>query len=292
MMVKSLADMAALAEDKGLKLSDLAALEEARESGLPTEQVRRRMAQMLAAMRDAAQQGADRPWRSVSGLTGGEANRYYQYTRSGGLLGEPVSTAIAYALASSCVNASMGRIVAAPTAGACGILPGVLLALQQWRGYDDEQVISALLCAGLVGQVIAARATLSGAQGGCQAECGSASAMAAAAACELSGADVQTCCHAAALALKNALGLVCDPVAGLVEVPCVKRNGVYAALALSAADLALAGICSAIPVDEVIDAMYAIGQTMPATLRETAMGGLACTPTGCRLRERVLAGQE
>jgi L-serine dehydratase len=243
---------------------------------------------MLNAMRESVKAGIESSGRSVSGLTGGEAMRYNAYVRDQGtLLGGTAAKAAIYALSASCINATMGIIVAAPTAGACGILPGVLLSLQESRGYTDEEIVPALLCAAGVGQVISVRATLSGAEGGCQAECGSAASMAAAAACELTGGSPEQCCHAAALALKNSLGLVCDPVAGLVEVPCVKRNAVFAVVALAAADMALAGIQSAIPVDEVIDAMFSIGQAMPATLRETAKGGLAATPTGCRLRREI-----
>lgn len=252
--------------------------------------VRARVLGMLTAMRESVQAGVAASGRSVSGLTGGEAKKYNDYIQQNdSLLGGAAAKAAAYALAASCVNASMGIIVAAPTAGSCGILPGVLLSMQESRGFTDDEIASALLCAAGVGQVIAMRATLSGAEGGCQAECGSASAMAAAAVCELMGGSPEACCHAAALALKNSLGLVCDPVAGLVEVPCVKRNAVFAVAALTAADMALAGIRSAIPVDEVIDAMFSIGQAMPAALRETAKGGLAATPTGCRLKASLYA---
>lgn len=288
MATLSLDGMAAEAEARGERLSDAVAASEALESGISEDEVRSRMLGMLAAMRESVKAGVSQEGRSVSGLTGGEARLYHARVERGeALLGNTAGKAAAYALAASCVNASMGRIVAAPTAGSCGILPGVLLALQESRGFPDGELVGALLCAAGVGQAVAARATLSGAEGGCQAECGSASAMAAAAACELMGGSPSTCCHAAALALKNSLGLVCDPVAGLVEVPCVKRNAVFSAVALVAADMALAGIQSAIPVDEVIDAMFSIGHAMPAALRETAKGGLAATPTGCRLKSEI-----
>lgn len=288
MAIRSLVSLAAEAASQGVKLSALVAADEASESGISEAGVRDKMAAMLQAMRESVAAGTVQEGRSVSGLTGGEARMYYARAEAGeSLLGEAAAKAAAYALAASCVNASMGRIVAAPTAGSCGILPGVLLSLQECRGFSDDEVVSALLTAAGVGQAVSIRATLSGAAGGCQAECGSAAAMAAAAACELMGAAPEACCHAAALALKNSLGLVCDPVAGLVEVPCVKRNAVFAIVALTAADMALAGIKSAIPVDEVIDAMYSIGQAMPAALRETAKGGLAATPTGCRLKATI-----
>lgn len=293
MSIGSLNRLAQEAEAAGEALSALVAMDEAAETGTDVETVRKRMLGMLAAMRGSVQAGVAREGRSLSGLTGGEARKYRGRIDGGeSLLGPIAANAAANALGASCVNAAMGRIVAAPTAGSCGILPGVLLSLQQNRGFSDDQIVSALLCAAAVGEAVAARATLSGAEGGCQAECGSAAAMAAAAVCELMGASPTVCCHGAALALKNALGLVCDPVAGLVEVPCVKRNGVFAVVALAAADMALAGIESAIPVDEVIDAMFSIGQAMPAALRETAKGGLAATPTGCRLRASVLSAGE
>lgn len=285
MAITSLEGLADNAAAEGRRISDAAADAEAQESGEGTDAVHARMLGMLEAMRCSVREGLALEGRSVSGLTGGEARLYGAYAEGGGsLLGPVASRAASYALAASCVNASMGRIVAAPTAGSCGILPGALLAVQECRGFSDGQAVSALLCAAGVGQAIASRATLSGAEGGCQAECGSAGAMAAAAVCELIGGSPEACAHAAALALKNALGLVCDPVAGLVEVPCVKRNAIYAVHALMAADMALAGIRSAIPPDEVIDAMLSIGQSMPAALRETAKGGLAMTPTGCRAK--------
>ena len=292
MAIKSINRLAKEAEERNLLLSDLVAKEEAVEAGMTEAEVRSRMQGMLIAMNEAVKAGVARSGPSVSGLTGGEALRYSNYLREHkSLLGDVAGKAAAYALAASCVNASMGVIVAAPTAGSCGILPGVLLSLREAHGFTDEEIVSGLLAAAGVGQAIALRATLSGAEGGCQAECGSAAAMAAAAAVELLGGSPEQCCHGAALALKNSLGLVCDPVAGLVEVPCVKRNGVYAVVALAAADMALAGIKSAIPLDEVIDAMHAIGQVMPVTLRETAKGGLAATPTGCRLQAKVFPDQ-
>lgn len=290
MAIRSLAALAEEANRRGVPLFVPVAEDEAAESGASVEEVRGKMAAMLLAMRESVHEGIAREGRSVSGLTGGEAARYHARIESGeSLLGHAAAKAAAYALAASCVNASMGRIVAAPTAGSCGILPGVLIALQEWKRFPDDAIVSALLTAAGVGQAISVRATLSGAAGGCQAECGSAGAMAAAAACELMGGSPDASLNAAALALKNSLGLVCDPVAGLVEVPCVKRNAVFAVAALTAADMALAGIESVIPADEVIDAMYSIGQAMPAALRETAKGGLAATPTGCRLKATIFS---
>ena len=192
-----------------------------------------------------------------------------------------------YSLGTSEYNAAMGVIVAAPTAGAAGVLPGVLLAAQEEYGFTDREAVNALITATGIGAVIATRATISGAQGGCQAEVGSGCAMAAAALCDVMGGTARQTTHAAAIALKNALGLACDPVAGLVEVPCIKRNGMYACMAIAAADLALAGVESFIPPDEVIDAMYQIGCNLPACIRETAEGGLAITPTGLKAKRRL-----
>lgn len=292
MAIKSLNQLAEQAAAQGVPLSSLVAVDEAAEGGVTVEEVRARMHDMFLAMLESVKAGVASSRQSVSGLTGGEALRYSIHLKEkGSLLGEAAAKAAVYALAASCVNASMGIIVAAPTAGSCGILPGVLISLMEAHGFTEEEVVSALLTAAGVGQAISIRATLSGAEGGCQAECGSAAAMAAAAAVQLMGGTPAACCHGAALALKNSLGLVCDPVAGLVEVPCVKRNAVFAVVALTAADMALAGIQSAIPVDEVIDAMFSIGQSMPASLRETAKGGLATTPTGCRLRAAIFPEQ-
>ena len=206
-------------------------------------------------------------------------------------MGPVAAKAAAYALAANEANAAMGRICAAPTAGSSGVLPGVLFALAEERGLPEEKLALPLVTAGAIGMVIASRASLAGAEGGCQAECGSAAAMAAGAAVDLLGGTPEQIGHAVALSLKNLLGLVCDPVAGLVEVPCVKRNAGAATLALLAADMALAGIQSVIPVDEVIDAMAEVGQAMSPALRETAKGGLAATPTGLACAERILGAR-
>ena len=248
------------------------------------------MQKSLKVMREAIDYGLTGV-RSTSGLVGGDAFRLKDWHESSGhpsLLGPVAAKAAAYALAANEANAAMGRICAAPTAGSSGVLPGVLFALAEERGLSEQELSLALVTAGAIGMVIASRASLSGAEGGCQAECGSAAAMAAGAVVDLLGGTPEQIGHAVALALKNLLGLVCDPVAGLVEVPCVKRNAGAATIALLAADMALAGIRSAIPVDEVIDAMAEVGQAMPGELRETAKGGLAVTPTGLAVAERIL----
>lgn len=258
------------------------------ESGTPPEQIIKRVEDTYQVMRNAVRSGLKENSRSLSGLTGGDAFKFYQRIEDGNsVLSDFNAKAIAYAIATNEHNASMGVIVAAPTAGASGIMPGVLIAAQEQFGYMDSDIVNALMVASGIGAVIATRATVSGAAGGCQAECGSAAAMAAGALAYLLGGTNTQVMNAAALALKNSLGLACDPVAGLVEVPCVKRNGVYASMAITAADMALAGITSVIPPDEVIDAMFQIGSMMPACIRETAEGGLAVTPTGIEAKKQI-----
>lgn len=240
-------------------------------------------------MKESIATGIENPQRSKGGLIGGEGRKLYDYCQSGAplLSGQSVMEAVSYALAVAEVNATMGRIVACPTAGSCGIVPGVLKKIQELDNLSDEQIAVALMtCAGF-GMVIAHRASVSGAVGGCQAECGAASAMAAAAAVELRGGTPEQAGQACAMVLKNVMGLVCDPVAGLVEVPCAKRNALGASLAMVMADLALSGVTSVIPVDEVITAMGAVGRSLPESLRETARGGLATTPTGMELHKKI-----
>ena len=243
------------------------------------------MARLWAAMTESVAQYSPR-LRSSSDLVGGEGGLVAE--QGGGLCGPFFSAVIATALKTGECNACMRRIVAAPTAGASGVLPAVLLPLQQRDGLSDEVMTQALYVAAGFGQVIASRASISGAEGGCQAEVGSASGMAAAALVHVMGGTPEQMAHACAMALSNTLGLVCDPVAGLVEVPCVKRNVMGAVNALSCAEMALCGVKNAIPCDEVIDAMRSVGDSMPAALRETGMGGLAATPTGRRIAEQIL----
>ena len=271
-----------------LSLGQVVLREEQRDSGASAEAIRARLERTWQVMKNAASAGIATDMKSVSGLTGGDAATYYRHCRNHkNLLGPLEAKAVAYALATSGYNAAMGVIAAAPTAGSAGILPGVLIAAQEEYSFPDRDALDALLTAAGIGAVTAARATISGAAGGCQAECGTAAAMAAAALVDAMGGFPRQCVNAAALALKNSLGLVCDPVAGLVEVPCVKRNGIYAVLAIAAADLALAGIESFVPLDQVIDAMYQIGCGMPACVRETGEGGLAVTPAGIAAKRRL-----
>lgn len=286
----SLQELAELASARGVTIGALALEWECQEAGEPAEALRGKMGERLRVMREAVARGLQGV-KSRSGLTGGDAKlvaKGLAANASARLVGgEPLTTAISYALAVSEVNASMGRIVAAPTGGSCGILPGVLLSVGERVGATDESLIDALFTAGAAGSVIARRATVSGAAGGCQAECGSAAAMAAAAAVQLGGGTPQQCVQAVALSLKGLMGLVCDPMAGLVEVPCIKRNATSAGVALAAATMALAGVRSVVPPDEVVDAMGAVGRELPASLKETAVGGLAATPTGKRIAGQV-----
>ena len=252
------------------------------------------MAKMLTtwqAIQDAADSYTGTQ-RSVSGLVGGDGLKMRMYLRRGeSICGDLIGEAIAQAISMAESNACMRRIVAAPTAGSCGVVPAVLLALKQQEDYTQHQLLEALYVASGIGAVIAYRAGISGAAGGCQAEIGTASAMAAGALVTLRGGTNEQIGHAVAIALKNLMGLVCDPVAGLVEVPCVKRNVIGAVNAISAADMALAGIESRIPVDEVIDAMGEVGRRMPVEFRETALGGLAATPTGEAVKARMPHGE-
>ncbi|MGM9564464.1 L-serine ammonia-lyase, iron-sulfur-dependent, subunit alpha [Evtepia sp.] len=248
------------------------------------------MAKMLTvwqAMSDAADNYSGRR-RSASGLVGGDGMKMRQYTLRGkAMTGGYVSEVIAEALGMAESNACMCRIVAAPTAGSCGVLPAVMLPLCKHENLSQHQILEALYVASGIGAVIAHKASIAGASGGCQAEIGTASAMAAGALVALRGGSGEQIGHAVAMALKNLMGLVCDPVAGLVEVPCVKRNVIGAVNAVSAADMALAGIESRIPVDEVIEAMGEVGRRMPVEFRETALGGLAVTPTGQAVKARM-----
>lgn len=285
---RSIEELVTAADAAGVPISTVTLESQAEELSLSVEKLRKKMHKNLVVMREAAEAGLAHTKRSHSGLSGGDAKRLATYLEtSPALCGSVLSSAIIKTLAVSEHNAAMGRIVAAPTAGSCGVLPGAILSVLEERNRTEEEGISALVTAGAVGMVIAARASVSGAEGGCQAECGSAAAMAAAAIVELCGGTPAQCGNAVALAIKSILGLVCDPVAGLVEVPCVKRNASSVAIAFTAAELSLAGVESLIPPDEVIDAMRRVGRAIPPSLRETSEGGLATTPTGCRLREKI-----
>jgi L-serine dehydratase len=264
----------------------------ANEAGISTEKSWEMMALRLKAMKEA-DAGYNPAMRSRSGLVGGDGGKMLDYARSGqSIAGDFVGEVLSAALRMGECNACMHRILAAPTAGACGVLPAVLLPLWRKEHISEENIIEGLYLSAGIGSVLAARASISGAAGGCQAEIGSASAMAAGTLAYLHGGSNSQICHAVAIALKNLLGLICDPVAGLVEVPCVKRNVIGAMSAIAAADMALAGVESRVGVDEVIDAMGEVGRRLPVEFRETALGGLADTPTGRAVKEQMQAQRE
>ena len=267
---------------EGITLAQAAIRAQTEESGLQEAEVLAIMQSHLHCMQEAVRNGLEPGLRSVSGLTGGQAALFLQSMKqrqmlSGSLLGK----AEIYALATAECNACMGKIVAAPTAGACGILPGTIIAMMEERGVEEAEAVNALFVAAAVGQSIAVTASISGAEGGCQAECGAAAAMAAAALVYLSGGTAQQCVDAAAFAIMNLLGLVCDPVGGLVEVPCVYRNVGSCGIAFTSADMVLSGIRCPIDPDEVLVAMNDVGNALPASLRETGEGGCASCPSIC-----------
>ena len=284
----SVASIVAAAEESGLPISAVVLRQQAEQTEQTEESIYEQMRKNYQVMAECIEPGCNKDLKSTSGLTGGSAYKMRQISESGkSLTGSLLSGALYRALAVSELNAAMGRIVAAPTAGSCGILPAALLTMQAEKQIPERDCVMSLFTASAVGMVIANNASLAGAQGGCQAECGSAAAMAAAAIVELAGGTPKMAEHAIAIAIKNILGLVCDPVAVLVEIPCIKRNASGVAGAFVAAELALAGIESAIPADEVIWTMKKVGDAMSSTLKETAEGGLAATPTGRRLHEQV-----
>ncbi|MDK2917333.1 MAG: L-serine dehydratase [Candidatus Petromonas sp.] len=271
------------------KIWEVMILRESEKSEKTTEEIFSMMKENLEVMKKSVERGLNEDIKSVSGLVGGDAKLLKnRYENCNTISGSRMLKAVASAMAVLEVNASMGQVVAAPTAGSCGILPGVLITVGEEFGINDEDLVKALFTSSAVGLIIAENATVSGAEGGCQAETGSAAAMAAAALVELMGGDPEQALHGAAMTIKNILGLVCDPIAGLVECPCVKRNAIGTANAFISADMALAGIKSLIPFDEVIDSMYRVGKSMPDALRETALGGLAATPTGKKIAREIL----
>lgn len=286
-MYRAIADAIRDAEARGVTLSQLALEVEAKDQGRTVESIRDALRRALVVMRESIERGMIGDLKSSSGLVGGDAAKL-RTGADGPLANTPFRDVLARAIAVQEVNAAMGVIVAAPTAGGAGVLPAVLTGIAKARGIDDERVIDALATAGLIGAVVAERASLSGAEGGCQAETGAAAGMAAGAAVEMLGGSPRQVGHATALAQQGTLGLVCDPLGGLVELPCVFRNATGAAIAMAAIEMAMAGIEFAIPADEVIDTMGEIGASMDVRYRETAGGGLAATPTGRRLAKERL----
>ena len=286
-MYKALADAIKDAERENKSLAHMALTTEARDQGRPVEEIRAALQRALDVMRSAIEKGLTGDLYSASGLVGGDAAKLRK-NPNGPLAQTPFRDILTRALAVQEVNAAMGVIVAAPTAGGAGILPAILTGLAKAKSVSDERVVDGLATAGLIGAVVAERASLSGAEGGCQAETGAAAGMAAGAATEMLGVTPSQVGHAVALTMQGTLGLVCDPLGGLVELPCVFRNATGSAIALAGIEMALAGITFASPVDEVIDVMGEIGREMDVRYRETAGGGLAATPTGRRLAKERL----
>jgi L-serine dehydratase len=284
---KALADAIRDAEKEKKSLAEVALAIEARDQGRPVAEIRAALKRALDVMRSAIEKGMVGDLYSASGLVGGDAAKL-RGSDKGPLAQTPFRDVLIRALAVQEVNAAMGVIVAAPTAGGAGVLPAILTGLAKARSVSDDKVVDGLATAGLIGAVVAERASLSGAEGGCQAETGAAAGMAAGAATEMLGGTPSQVGHAVALTMQGTLGLVCDPLGGLVELPCVFRNATGSAIALAGIEMALAGITFAIPVDEVIDVMGEIGREMDVRYRETAGGGLAATPTGRRLAKERL----
>jgi L-serine dehydratase len=287
MEYRSIETLVREAEDAGKRISDMVLAAEAEAAQKPARELFAVMKGHLDVMREAAEKGSGETLRSASGLSGGDGFRMKLRVGADPVCGPFCAKALARAIAIAEYNAAMGKIVAAPTAGSCGILPAAVLTMMEERGVSCEDAVMSLFTAGALGMVIAHDACVSGAEGGCQAECGSAAGITAGALVELAGGTPAMAGHACAIAIKNQLGLVCDPVAGLVEVPCVKRNAGGVMCAIAAADMALAGIRSVIPPDEVIAAMREVGEALPSSLRETAQGGLAATPTALALKDRI-----
>ncbi|ALN76241.1 L-serine ammonia-lyase, iron-sulfur-dependent, subunit alpha [Staphylococcus agnetis] len=286
-MFKNVKELIAKCEAEDKAIYEVMMEQEMAVTGLTKEEVYAHMNKNLETMENAVEEGMNGV-TSKTGLTGGDAVLMKQYIESGrSIAGDTLLDAVSKAVATNEVNAAMGKICATPTAGSAGVVPGVLFALKDKLQLSRTDMLNFLLTSGAFGFVVANNASISGAAGGCQAEVGSAAAMAAAAVVEAAGGTPRQSAEGFAICMKNMLGLVCDPVAGLVEVPCVKRNAAGASNAIVSADMALAGIESRIPTDEVIDAMYRIGQTMPSALRETGRGGLAGTPTGQRLKQQI-----
>ena len=276
------------AKARQVSLSEIILESEMNLTGVSKEAVLKRLFQTYQVMKHAANHALEQPLPTVGSLIEGVAQTQFNYSKSGKTLcGPMLNLMMARAFSCSETNAAMGRICAAPTAGASGIIPAVILTVAEHLGSDQDMVLRGLLVSSGIGAVITRNATVSGAEGGCQAECGVAAAMAAAAAVEMSGGTGEQAMHAAAFALVNIMGLICDPIAGLVQMPCAQRNASQAMNAMLSADFALAGQKCPIPLDEVIDAMYKTGKMLPMQLRETALGGIAATPTGKRLAAEI-----
>jgi L-serine dehydratase len=280
-MFRSVESMLAAAHEPGKTLPGVVLAEESAETGVSEAEIRERISRTLSVMRSAIDEGLKGDVRSPSGLTGGRARRLHE--NGPRLMGERVTLVLARAISTLEVNAAMGLIVAAPTAGAAGVLPAIMLSAGEFTDMDEDRLVDAMLVAGGVGGVVAQRASLAGAEGGCQAETGTAAAMGAAAVTWASGGTDEQVATSVALCLQGMLGLICDPIGGLVEIPCIYRNASAAMQAMASAEMALAGLDFPVPADEVIDVMGEVGRKMPSAYRETARGGLATTPAARKL---------
>ncbi|MBI5152707.1 L-serine ammonia-lyase, iron-sulfur-dependent, subunit alpha [Candidatus Peregrinibacteria bacterium] len=286
---KTSADLLKLAAKYKMPISEIAINYEIETFKKNRKEIIEKMARNLMIMREAVKKGVNTNKKSFTGMSGGNAKKMYQFyeSRKQKLLNKTALVAMSYAMATGEMNAAMGRIVAFPTAGGAGTVPAGILSVAEGLRLSDNKIFAGLFTASAIGMIIAENATLAGAEGGCQAEVGSSAAMAAAGITEMRGGNSAQCLNAAALALKNMLGLTCDPLGGLVEVPCIKRNAVGVITAISASEMAMAGIETFVPFDEIVKAMKNIGNLMAAELKETALGGLAITPTGCKIRKKI-----
>lgn len=288
-MFNKASELLELCDQENKKISYIVIKKELSGSNLSRNDLINKMEEILQVMKESATRALDKEVKSISGLTGGNAQRIERYKSKGKTLsGEFINSAMARAFSTSEVNASMGKIVAAPTAGASGILPAAMLSAQERLNLSDDDLILGLFTASGIGEIVAMNATISGAEGGCQAECGVAAAMAAGAIVEMAGGSPEASFNAASFALTNIMGLVCDPIAGLVEYPCALRNASGVINAFISADMALAQVQSLVPFDEVVEAMYKVGKSLPESLRETGIGGLAGTATGKRCSKELL----
>lgn len=289
MFVKNGKELIEECEKNKLTIWQYAIKEEMERGEVDEETVLNKMKQTLDVMKESATYGLNHSVKSIGGLIGGDAsklNKYYEKNVS--LTGNVMIAAMARAVSCSEVNATMGRVVAAPTAGSCGIIPGAIITAAEKLEKNDDDMVKALFTASAIGNLIAQNASLAGAEAGCQAECGSASAMAAGAIVEMMGGTPRMALDAGSIVIKNILGLVCDPIAGLVEEPCAKRNMAGAVSAMTTADMVMAGVRSVIPFDEVVKSMYEVGKALPSSLRETALGGIAITETALKLQKEIL----
>jgi L-serine dehydratase len=286
-MYHNVAELLAVSESQQAPLWQVILENEQKISGLSAEEIFSDLKYRFEVMEKSTQTALSQKLSTAGGLITGIANCQFEYSNKDSICGNFINRLMARALSASEVNASMGRVCAAPTAGACGILPAVLISVGERYQTDQETIIKGLLTASGLGAIITANATVSGAEGGCQAECGVAAAIAAAAAVQIAGGTNIAATHALCLSLLHCMGLVCDPIAGLVQVPCAQRNAAQAVNAVLSADLALAGMESLIPADEVIEAMYKVGKSLPVELRETAQGGIAATRTGKEIYQKI-----